>query len=73
MIDLNDRKKGAPLNLTGTPDAETYVALGKGEAGIPEILKTARELGIHQFLIDDQSPKADQQIPKSLAYLKTLP
>ena len=72
MIDLKDRKKGAATTLDGNADAGTSVVLGKGDVGIAEVVKAARELGIQQFLIDDDSPKADQQIPKSLLYLKSL-
>jgi sugar phosphate isomerase/epimerase len=72
MIDLNDRKKGVPVSLDGKVLEETYVVLGKGDARVAEIVKAAKELGIQQFLIDDQSPKAEQQIPKSLQYLKSL-
>lgn len=72
MVDLNDRKKGTPVSLDGKASEETYVVLGKGDAHVAEIVKAAKDLGIQQFLIDDQSPKAEQQIPKSLQYLKSL-
>jgi sugar phosphate isomerase/epimerase len=72
MVDLNDRKKGSPVSLDGKASEEFYVTLGKGDAGIAEVVKAAKELGIQQFFIDDQSPKAEQQIPKSLQYLKSL-
>lgn len=69
MIGLKDRKKGAG---TGIRDQESNVALGKGDVGIAEIVKTAREFGIQHFFIKDESPRAEEQIPKSLQYLKSV-
>ncbi|HEY3404456.1 MAG TPA: sugar phosphate isomerase/epimerase [Ohtaekwangia sp.] len=72
LLNLKDRKKGTKNSVTGHADPESSVVLGKGDVGIAEIMKEAKTLGIKHIFIDDESPKAEEQIPKSIAYLKTL-
>ena len=72
LLHLKDRKKGTKTSLNGHADLETSVVLGKGDVDIAAIVKEAKTLGIKHFFIDDESSRAEEQIPKSIAYLKTL-
>jgi len=71
-LHLKDRKVGTPNNLNGRQDVETNVVLGTGDVGIAEIMKTAKQLGIKHYFIEDESSRALEQVPQSLAYLKSL-
>jgi len=72
LLHLKDRKKGTPNTLNGHAPDETNVVLGTGDVGIAEIMKEAKAIGIKHYFIEDESPDAEIQIPKSLAYLKSL-
>ena len=72
MLHLKDRRIGTPNNPNGRQDVETNVVLGTGDVGIAEIMKTAKKIGIKHFFIEDESSRALEQVPQSLAYLKTL-
>ncbi len=71
-LHLKDRRIGTPNNLNGRQDVETNVVLGKGDVGIAEIMKTAMQLGIKHYFVEDESSRALEQVPLSIAYLKTL-
>lgn len=72
MLHLKDRKIGTPNNLNGRQDVETNVVLGTGDVGIAEIMKTAKQLGIKHAFIEDESSRALEQVPQSIAYLRSL-
>lgn len=72
LMHLKDRRPGTLDSHNGRADVESNVALGEGDVGINEIMKTAKELGIQYFFIEDESSRAEEQIPKSLRYLKSL-
>lgn len=72
MMHLKDRKKGTPFSSDGKAPDETSVVLGTGDVNIAGIVKAARELGITQLFIEDESPDALKQIPLSLEYLRSL-
>jgi len=59
-------------NAKGETPSDANVSLGTGDVGILEIMRTARELGIQYFFIEDESAKAEQRISESLAFLKTI-
>jgi hypothetical protein len=46
--------------------------LGTGDVGISEIIREAKKLGIKYFFLEDESSSVEDQLPKSLAYLKSL-
>jgi sugar phosphate isomerase/epimerase len=71
-LHLKDRRIGTPNNLNGRQDKETNVVLGTGDVGIAEVVKTAREIGIKHYFIEDESTRALEQVPQSVAYLKSL-
>jgi sugar phosphate isomerase/epimerase len=71
-LHLKDRRIGTPNNLNGRQDKETNVVLGSGDVGIAEVMKTAMKLGIKHYFIEDESTRALEQVPLSVAYLRSL-
>ncbi len=73
LMHLKDRKPGTPGNLDGNADVESNVVLGSGDVGIAAIMKAAKKAGVEHYFIEDESSRSVEQVPQSLAYLKTLP
>lgn len=73
LMHLKDLKKGVELgSLSGGTDVKNDVALGTGQMDWSSILKTAKEVGVKYYFIEDESPSAMEQIPQSVEYLKTV-
>jgi sugar phosphate isomerase/epimerase len=72
MLHLKDRQPGTEGNQDGHAPDETNVVLGKGDVGIAAIMKQAKKNGVKYYFIEDESPKAVEQIPQSLEFLATL-
>lgn len=72
LMHVKDLKKGVVGDLTGNTPAENDVVLGTGQANWIEIIKTANQLGIKHFFIEDESNNEYINVPKSIAYLKSL-
>jgi sugar phosphate isomerase/epimerase len=72
LLQLKDRKMGSVVSLSGKPERDANVVLGTGDVGIKNVLATARDLGIQYYFIEDESANAEKQIPKSLAYLRSI-
>jgi sugar phosphate isomerase/epimerase len=72
MMHLKDRKTGTEGNQNGQADVETNVVLGSGDVGIAAIMKVAKKYGVQKFFIEDESSRSLEQVPQSLAYLKSL-
>jgi len=73
LMHLKDLAKGVTGDLSGgMADKTKDVAIGSGQADYPAILKTAQEIGIKHYFIEDESPDVLTQIPKSLKYLSTV-
>jgi sugar phosphate isomerase/epimerase len=72
MLHLKDREHGTPGNQEGHAPDETNVVLGKGDVGIEAIMKEAKKIGVKYYFIEDESPKAAEQIPQSLEFLKKI-
>ena len=73
LLHLKDRRIGTIGNQNGQADEETNVVLGTGDVDIKAILKTANKLkGVKYYFIEDESSRAMDQVPKSIAYLKAL-
>jgi sugar phosphate isomerase/epimerase len=72
LMHLKDRKPGTPGNQNGHADVESNVVLGQGDVGIAQIMKAAKKAGVKHFFIEDESSRSVEQIPQSLAYLKSL-
>lgn len=72
LMHLKDRKPGTEGNQNGNADVETNVVLGTGDVGIAEIVKEAKKIGVKYFFIEDESSRSLEQIPMSIAFLKSL-
>ena len=72
LIHLKDMAKDVPKSDEGRMPNEKSVVLGTGQIDWPAVLKAARKSSIDHFYIEDESRAAEQQVPKSLAYLKSL-
>ncbi|MBY0433685.1 MAG: sugar phosphate isomerase/epimerase [Cyclobacteriaceae bacterium] len=55
----------------GAPE-ETSVIIGKGQVDFKAVFKATIQNGIKHFYIEDEHPKAIEQIPQSLAYIRSL-
>lgn len=72
LMHLKDRQPGTEGNQNGRADVETNVVLGKGDVGIAEVMKAAKKAGVKHYFIEDESSRSVEQIPQSLAYLRSL-
>jgi len=72
LLHLKDMKKGIAKDLTGGTNVEYNVPLGQGELDMVGILKEARKIGIAHYFIEDESSVVMDQVPQSIAYLKSL-
>jgi sugar phosphate isomerase/epimerase len=72
LMHLKDLRKGVKGDFSGGTALENDVVLGSGQADYPAILKTAQEIGVKHFFIEDESPAVLQQIPESLKFLSSV-
>jgi sugar phosphate isomerase/epimerase len=72
LMHLKDRQIGTVGNQNGNADVETNVVLGKGDVGIKDIMSAAKKYGVEHFFIEDESSRSMEQVPQSLAFLKSL-
>jgi sugar phosphate isomerase/epimerase len=72
LLHLKDLARGTKMDLTGKAPDQTSVALGQGELDWPAILREAKRIGISRYYIEDESPEAPEQVPRSMAYLRKL-
>ncbi|MBN3521955.1 sugar phosphate isomerase/epimerase [Algoriphagus lutimaris] len=71
-LHLKDFRKGTPKDMTGLTGSENDVPLGTGELDIPGILRESNKIGIKHMFIEDESDHELGNLPKSIAYLKSL-
>lgn len=72
LLHLKDRLPGTEGNQKGQADVETNVVLGAGDVGIADIMRTAKKVGVKHYFIEDESSRSMEQVPQSLAFLKTI-
>ena len=72
LMHLKDRRHGTPGNPFGRADVETNVVLGSGDVGIADIMREAKRSGVKHFFIEDESSRSMEQVPQSIAFLKSL-
>ncbi len=73
LLHLKDLSKSAgPGNLSGTAPDMASVAVGDGVVPWKGVLAIAERQGCEGYYIEDESPEAAKQIPRSLDYLKQL-
>jgi sugar phosphate isomerase/epimerase len=67
---LKDMRKGTKVcEPTGDAPDETSVPLGDGMIDILGIIDAANKQGVKYHFIEDEHPRAEDQIPRSLKYL----
>jgi len=73
LLHIKDLRKGvATGKLTGSEDVRNDVVLGTGQIDLPAVLRTAQEIGVQHYFIEDESPAVLDQIPLSVRYLESL-
>lgn len=73
LMHVKDIRKGAPTGLsTGGAPPTDKVPVGTGQIDWPAVLRTAREVGVQHYFIEDESLLPEQYIPESLKYLRGL-
>jgi sugar phosphate isomerase/epimerase len=73
LMHVKDIRKGAVTGLStgGAPPIDNVV-VGTGQIDWPAVLKTAQDVGVKHFLIEDETPTPLVCIPASLKYLRGL-
>lgn len=72
LMHLKDMEKGIEKNLTGGTNVEYNVPLGTGQLDMRNILIEGRKIGIAHYFIEDESSRVVEQVPESIAYLRSL-
>lgn len=72
LMHLKDMDPSTKKDLTGGTNVENNVPLGTGEIDMAGLLKEGRRIGIAHYFIEDESSRVVDQIPKSIAYLRSL-
>jgi sugar phosphate isomerase/epimerase len=72
LMHLKELPKGMKGDLTGHSDVETNIVCGTGQIDFPTLMKTARQIGVKHYFIEDESSRSLTQVPQSLKYLKSL-
>lgn len=72
LMHVKDLKKGVTNSMAGGTPPENSVTVGTGQINMPAVLKQARQGNLKYFYLEDESATAEQQIPQSLAYLKSI-
>jgi len=58
--------------LTGHSAVTNDVAVGAGKINYMPIIQEAKKIGIKWFIIEDESPSSEQQVPQSYQFLQSL-
>lgn len=72
LMHVKDLRKGVIGDKSGHEPAENNVVLGDGQADWKKIFKLSKKAGILHYFIEDESNKELENIPKSIAFLKSL-
>jgi len=70
---VKDIRKGAPTGIyTGHAPATDDVPVGSGQVNWRSVLAEAKADGVQWYFIEDESTTPLENIPQSVAYLKSL-
>lgn len=72
LMHLKDLRTGVVGDLTGGTAQENDVALGDGQLDLPAVLEAAHDSAVEHYYIEDESPSAQSQVPRSIEYLASL-
>jgi sugar phosphate isomerase/epimerase len=74
LLHLKDMKKGTPTNVnsgSANPD-ETEVPVGTGQIDYRGVLRTAREIGVEKYFVEDETAAPFTTMPLSVQWLATV-
>jgi sugar phosphate isomerase/epimerase len=72
LMHVKDLRKGIKGDLTGLTSPMNDVAVGDGQLDIPSIMRAAKKVGIKHYFIEDESPLHAEQMPRTIAYLRSI-
>jgi sugar phosphate isomerase/epimerase len=73
LMHVKGMRAGTPTGLlTGHSAVTNDMAVGAGKIDYGPILRAAEKAGVKWYVIEDESPLSEQQIPQSLRYLETF-
>jgi sugar phosphate isomerase/epimerase len=72
LLHLKDRAHGTPGSTDGRGDVETNVVLGTGDIDIRGIIKQAQKAKTKYLILEDESSRSVEQLPKSVAYIQKV-
>jgi sugar phosphate isomerase/epimerase len=73
MMHVKDIRKGAATGIyTGHAPSSDDVAVGSGQVDWPAVFKEAKAVGVKWYFIEDESDTPMVNIPKSVAYIRSL-
>jgi len=74
LTHLKGMRDGTPTGFSnGRSDVTNDVAVGEGKISFPPLLAAAEKAGVNWYIIEDESPSSESQIPRSLKYLEARP
>ena len=74
LMHLKDMKKGVATNvMTGSADPNaTEVPVGTGQIDYKAVLKTAKQVGVQKFYLEDETAAPFETVPQSIAWLRSI-
>ncbi len=73
LMHIKDMKAGTPTSVySGHASSDADVPAGTGMIDYPAVLRTAQELGVARYFIEDESDAPLDNIPKSISYLERV-
>ena len=74
LMHLKDMKKGVATNvLTGSADPNaTEVPVGTGQIDYKAVIKTAKEVGVKEFYLEDETVAPFETVPQSVNWLRSI-
>ncbi|MEJ0089387.1 MAG: sugar phosphate isomerase/epimerase [Limisphaerales bacterium] len=73
LLHVKGMRDSTPTGLlTGHTDVTNDVAVGTGKIDYVPVVREAEKLGVKWYVIEDESPSSEQQIPQSIHYLETF-
>ena len=74
LMHLKGMRDSTPTGLlTGHSAVTNDVEVGTGKIDYVPIVRAAKNTGVKWYIIEDESPASEQQIPQSFRYLQSLP
>lgn len=74
LLHLKDMRKGTPTNVsTGAANPDSAeVPIGSGQIDYRAVLRTAKEVGVDKYYIEDETSEPFRTMPQSIAWLETV-